>query len=389
LKSNQMFVKMVLPLMGYVIFAMFRLSIGVTIPEVMREYHVKEAVGGLVLSSLLGAMALMTLLGGHLSDRVGKKTAMAMGLTLMACGMLWGGFPTGYAGLLSSMFITGAGSGIFTAALFAYAGDMTTKSRGTLVGLTNSFYALGGLMGPWLSSILIASFNWHVPFYLMGAMALATSTSLWLNSRDERHLETVGEKVKIGYAELFRNVRRGRSLLLICGGMGAANFAFVAFTAWAPSYLMKTGGLTLPETGLSFGLYSLAGAVGATFFGAFSDRFTRRKSVMVSGILTSTLSLLYFSGLVSSKNLIGLSIALGFPAFAYWNLTISSAQDQVDEKFTGSVTGLIQGVGLITGMVAPALSGLLITNYGLSSALILSTTLPTILYVTVTSKVAG
>jgi hypothetical protein len=110
---------------------------------------------------------------------------------------------------------------------------------------------------------------------------------------------------------------------------------------------------------------------------------------MVSGILTSTLSLLYFSGLVSSKNLIGLSIALGFPAFAYWNLTISSAQDQVDEKFTGSVTGLIQGVGLITGMVAPALSGLLITNYGLSSALILSTTLPTILYVTVTSKVAG
>ncbi|MEM2902644.1 MAG: MFS transporter [Candidatus Bathyarchaeia archaeon] len=376
------------PLLGYLVFAMFRLSIGVIIPEVMREYQVEEAMGGLTLSSLLGAMALMTVLGGHVSDRVGKKKAMASGLTLMACGILLGGYPTGYVGLLSSMFVTGAGSGAFTAALFAFAGDIMPKSRGSLVGLTNSFYALGGLVGPWLSSILIASINWRFPFYLMGAMALATSTPLWINSRSERSLKTAGERVKVGYAELFRKIHRNRSILLVCGGMGVANFAFVAFTAWAPSYLMKIGGLSLPETGLSFGLYSLSGATGAAFFGAFSDRFTRRKSVMVSGILTSTLLLLYLSGLVRAWSLIGLSIALGFPAFAYWNLTISSAQDQVDEEFIGTVTGMIQGVGLITGMVAPALSGFLITRYGLSSALILSTTLPTIVYVAVTSKVA-
>lgn len=389
MKNPRTVVEMMPPLLGYLVLAMFRLSIGVIIPEVIREYRVNEAVGGLTLSSLLGAMALTTMLGGYTTDRVGKKTTMAMGLTLMACGMLLGGFPTGYMGLLSSMFMAGAGSGTFTAALFAFAGDIMPKSRGALVGLTNSFYAIGGLIGPWLSSILIASVNWHVPFYMMGAMALVTSTLLWLSSRSERSLKAGSERVKVAYAELPRNVHQERAMPLLCAGMGAANFAFVAFTAWAPSYMMKVGGLSLPETGFSFGLYSLAGAVGASFFGAFSDRFTRRRSVLASGILTSTFFLLYFSGLVRARNLIGLSLALGFPAFAYWNLTISSAQDRVDEKSIGSVTGMIQGVGLITGMVAPALSGLLIIHYGLPLALILSTTLPTIIYVAVTIKVAG
>jgi MFS family permease len=63
---------------------MFRFSIGMIIAEAMLEYNLIEAEGGGLLTSLLGATAIFIMLGGNLSDRIGKYIAMSIGFTISA-----------------------------------------------------------------------------------------------------------------------------------------------------------------------------------------------------------------------------------------------------------------------------------------------------------------
>lgn len=363
------------PLVGYLVWAMFRLSFGVIIPTVMSEYGLIEAEGGALFSSSLGAMGVVMLIGGYLSDRIGKRIMMAIGFTFLSVGILAGGYSRGYSSLLFLMFIIGIGAGIFSSALHAFAGDIMPTSRGSLVGLTNSFYALGGFIGPWASAIIIMRLGWRSSFHLMGVIALIISIILWFGSRKDYHRKK-DQEPKIAYRTLLKE----RSIILLCLCIISANFSFISFIVWAPSYLVKIAGLTLSDAGFSFGLYSLMGALGAVFFGFLSDKVGGRGSMMSSGIIASALPLLYFSAYVGPRNLIVLSGVIGFTAFTYWNLTISSAQNQVDVALIGSVTGLIQSVALITGVMAPIISGLMISNYGYNLALILSTTLPMLFY---------
>lgn len=365
------------PFVGYVIWAMFRFSIGIIIPEVMQEWHLNEAEGGAVLSSLLVAMAVSMIFSGHLSDRIGRNVIMSAGFTILSAGILLGGYCIGYVTLLIFVFIAGLGAGIFTVALYTYAGDVVPTSRNTLIGITNSLYALGGLMGSWALAILTMKFGWRSPFNLMGLLAAVVSILLW------RHLsfKQSGIEIRSKFMDKKWDFLNNSHVILLCASIGVANFAFVAFTAWAPTYLMRLHKFDLSEAGFALGLYSLMGVLGATFFGILADKISKSISILTSGSLSFVLALLYFSNYVGPTSLIVLSGIFGFTAFAFWNLAISAVQDCVDDKRMGSATGITQGIATISGSVAPTVSGFVITNYGFNLALVLSVALPQLIYV--------
>ncbi len=370
------------PLIGYLILAMFRLSVGVIIPEVIYEYSLTEAEGGMLLTSLLGAMALVIIVGGHLSDRIGRMITMSIGFTTMSFGILIGGYSVGYWALLISLFITGIGTGIFIVALYALMGEVMPASRGILVGFANGLFAIGGFLGPWISAILIMKLGWRSPFHLIGALAVALSFFLWFNSRSGFSRRATRKKSKEGFLILLKDTK----VILLCIAMGIGNFLFASYAAWAPSYLIRIGNLHLSETGFAFGLYSLTGALGAIFFGMLSDKIGRRGGILASGIPAFIFALLYFSGYIVSKTLIVLSGVLGFITYTFWNLMIAAVQDRVDSRLLGSATGLMLNVGMIAAVPAPMIAGFMITNYGYNLALILTVAIPQLLYTIVASK---
>lgn len=371
-----------IPLIGYLILAMFRLSVGVIIPELIYEFSLTEAEGGMLLTSLLGAMALVIIVGGHLSDRIGRMITMSIGFTTMSFGIIISGYSAGYWALLICLFITGIGMGIFIVALYALMGEVMPASRGVLVGFANGLFAIGGFLGPWISAILIMKLRWRSPFYFIGALAVALSFFLWFNSRSGFSQIGAKKKPKKGFLILLKDTR----VILLCIAMGIGNFAFASYAAWAPSYLLKIGNLHLSETGFAFGLYSLTGALGAFFFGMLSDRIGRKGGILASGIPAFIFALFYFSGHIVSKSLIVLSGVLGFITYAFWNLMIAALQDRVDSRLLGSATGIVLNAGMIGAVPAPIIAGLMITNYGFTLALILTVAIPQLLYTIAASK---
>lgn len=128
---------------------------GIIIPEVIYEFNITEVEGGMLLTSLLGGMAIIIIVGGYLSDKIGKMITMALSSTIMSFGIIFGSYSIGYRALLFSLFIIGIGSGIFIVALYALVGEVMPASRGILVGFANGLYAVGGFLGPLISAIII------------------------------------------------------------------------------------------------------------------------------------------------------------------------------------------------------------------------------------------
>jgi ACS family hexuronate transporter-like MFS transporter len=327
-------------------------------------------------------MAVSMAFSGQLSDRMGKNVAISSGFTILSVGIFLGGYSVGYATLLICLFIVGVGAGVFIVAIYAYAGDVMPSSRNTLIGITNSLYALGGLVGSWTLAILTMKFGWRSPFNLVGILALVVSVLLW---RFFGFKHSVNE-IKDRSVEKRWDFLNNRHVVFLCAGIAVANFAFVAFTAWAPTYLVRVWSFDLSEAGFAFGLYALSGVLGATFFGILADKISRTVSILTSGFLSFILGLLYFSGYLGSTSLIVLSGMFGFTSFAYWNLAISAVQDCVEDTHMGSATGITQGIATLSGAVAPTVSGFMITNCGFNSALILSIALPELIYVALAWK---
>ena len=373
---------MLVPFIGYFVLAMFRLSIGIIIPEVMSEFKITETFGGALLSSFLCAIAIMVIYGGRISDRFGKKITISIGSTIASFGIILGSYSNGYWILVISFFIAGTGAGIFIAGLYGFVGETIPSMRGTLLGFTISSFAIGGFIGPFVSAIFILKFGWRSPFQFIGILILLLSIFSWLNVKGEFRKSLFNKEPKTRALIFLKDTR----IIYLCLAFGFANFAFAAFAAWAPSYLISIGNLNLSEAGFSFGLFSLIGAIGATFFGIISDKFGRKSSLMASGIFASILSLLYFSGHVSSIILIIFTGAIGFASYPPANLIISATQDLVDNHSIGSATGFTFSIGMIGGAFAPTISGFLISNYGFNFALILSVAIFYFIYTIIVSK---
>ena len=362
-------------LVAYVCTSMFRMSISVVLPEMAREFNLIEAQSGAFFSSLFLGTAMTMAIAGYVSDRLGRGITSTVGLSLISLGLLLAGYSNSYSMSLSSFFIGGLGLGIFVSSLYAAMGEILPRSRGFLTGLTNGFYAFGAFLGPWLSGNIANSYGWRMPFYILGLAGFPIALGLWFF----RSKILLGGKrnsaqglTKASYVKMLKT----RNVLVVSIALSVANIGFGSFAAWTPTFLSSVDGLDITQTGLAFGVWALAGGVGAIALGWLSDRLSRKVAIIGSGILAAILAYFYFISVNSFLIVIGLSAALGFVSFAYWSLFISLAQDSVDPAAIGSVTGLVQNISMTAEIVAPMMAATLIMTIGIVWAMIASVSIP-------------
>ncbi len=361
--------------LAYVCAAMFRMSIGVVLPEMAKEFNLVEAQSGAFFSSLFLGTAMTMAIAGYISDRLGRGVTCGVGLLLVSMGLLSAGYSSSYLMSLGSFYLSGLGLGVFVSSLYAAMGEVLPKSRGFMVGLTNSFYALGAFLGPWLSGNVARYYGWRIPFYMLGFVGIPIALRLWF-FKPRSFSETVKvrevENPKISYLRMLKT----RNVIVVSMALFVANFGFGSFASWTPTFLSSIDGLNIAESGLAFGVWALTGGIGTIALGWLSDRLGRRIVILTSGIFAAIIAYFYFISVYSFLIVIGLSATLGFTAFAFWSLFISLAQDSVDPAAIGSVTGLVQNVSIIAEIIAPLIAATLIMKIGIVWAMIISVCVP-------------
>jgi MFS family permease len=111
--------------------------------------------GFLVSGSTVGSIA-GNLLGGFLSDRIGRKKVLIFGFVIGAFALFNLGIFTGFYSLLILMLLKGIFWGILYGVTPAYIADAVPDSvRGKAIGTYRTFMDLGGLVGPILMTTIV------------------------------------------------------------------------------------------------------------------------------------------------------------------------------------------------------------------------------------------
>lgn len=150
-------------------------GIGLVIP-VMPQYLETFGVAGQALGFIIASFALgqflFSPLAGDLSDKLGRKKLIIVGLVIFSASQLWFGLATYEWMLYAARFISGIGGAFLIPATMAFVADITTlEERGKGMGFLGASMSLGFMIGPALGGFL-ASVSLSFPFYMASLAAL-------------------------------------------------------------------------------------------------------------------------------------------------------------------------------------------------------------------------
>ena len=153
------------------------LSVGIIIPNI--AYQAADLDASPVQISLLFTIySLMQLvfapLGGGLSDRVGRKPVLLVGLIGSGLGLILFGLSSRLWVLYAARAISGLMSSAVLPTAMAYVADVTDeKGRGRGMGLMGAAMGLGFIFGPGIGGAL-SRFGHGFPFLVAGGVNLVT-----------------------------------------------------------------------------------------------------------------------------------------------------------------------------------------------------------------------
>src|SRR5579884_102222 len=146
------------------------------IPDFIRNFHISYSISSWLLSAYIIAAAVMTPIGGKLSDIYGKKKILLIIMAIYAVGILAGRFATSIEFMIAARAAQGVGMAMFPIA-FGIIREVVPQKKfalaQTIFGSTFPGGAIVGLVG---GAAIIQNFGWKATFLAILPVAIA----LWL-----------------------------------------------------------------------------------------------------------------------------------------------------------------------------------------------------------------
>lgn len=324
------------------------------------------------LVSLRSAMGLLAPAFGMLADRQGYRRVLRGSLLTGAVGM-WviGASQTIWLAMLG-MVLLGLSLAGFTPTLQAYLSSrLPYAQRARGMGMLEYSWALTGIIGLSLMGQLIAWTNWRVPFFLLGiGLAVMSVVFRSLPAADRPVRQQVRQPVRRdgwstpirAFFQLGSNSVSTYATIAV-GALcmfSAVQFMIVHGAWYADQYAL--GARELGLVALLFGIFDLVASVSVS---VFTDRFGKRRSVLVgaAGALLGYLIIPWLNvGILPA--VLSTAFARGFFEFAIVaNLPLLS--EQVPHRRAHIMTlsaAIALGASTVATFVAPAIY----TNLGIT-----------------------
>ncbi len=335
-----------------------RVSPGVMVDELMRDF----AVGGAILGNLSAfyfyTYASLQVVVGVLMDRVGPRRLMAAAAALCATGSVVFALSEFVELAYVGRAIVGAG------AAFGWVGVLTLAARwfpakrfALLTGMGQVMGMVGAMIGQAPLAALIAASGWRSAMLVVSAFGVMLALGLWLLVRDG--IPAPGTRPARS-AHLLAGLRvvlaNPQTWLLALFGL-ACTGPMLAFTGlWGVPYMTTVYGLERTAAAATMSVMYVGWMIGAPAIGWLSDHLGRRRPIMIGGMALAALTLLLILyAPPQSLLLLGVLFVLNGIGSSAMVLSFATAREHNPPEATGAVLGVINtGGGRERGAVPAA-----------------------------------
>ncbi|MFN3740730.1 MAG: MFS transporter [Thermodesulfovibrionales bacterium] len=330
-----------------------------------------EATGIAVgISTVTGI--LFKLPSGALSDIIGRKGTMFIGLIFFAFTPFTYLFIKDYTLLVIIRFIHGFATAVYGPVSMAVVIDIAGGKKGEKLSWFSSITIIGNLIGAPAGGFLLYRLSGGTPTFLdFHTVYIVSGITGLLSLLIALKLLTQEEKIerdknfKEAYQRFFSGIREviGDKGVLITSNMeGLQNLAVGALEAFLPLYAVKIAGLNEFQAGLLWGIQVLVTILSKPVMGRVSDRYGR-KPLISAGMLLCALS---FASIPLMRDFYLLMLAAIVFGTGEAFVTSSSAAliaDICKEKNYGTAMGTFGTIFDIGHASGPILAGFLIARF--------------------------
>ena len=295
-----------------IVYAINWLNVGAIFVLMSPDLGVGVAGLGTLTSAFYLGIGLMQVPGGLLAARYGPKRVVVLGIFLSSFAALGTSVLSDVSEIAALRFLVGTGMAfVFAPGVVLVARLFRGGKSGIGVGLFNSAYDLGGLLGLFGWVVIATAVGWRPSLALGGGLGVLTGILVLLYV--PRDVDRADFVLRRG---VLLSIVKDRQLVLL--GLGTLGFGVsnLIISVFMIEYLVNTLALTAPVAGLIASMVLVVPIFTAVWGGRIYDRTARPRRLMM-------------------LSLVGGSVALAFSAFPSWYAALACAV----------LGGVVSGIG--------------------------------------------
>ncbi|NPD65245.1 MFS transporter [Lichenicola cladoniae] len=353
-------------------------------PSVVEEFHLTPATMGLYSGLLTAAVGVSGIVFSPLLAGGGRGWArkyrhlpivLCYGIFSVLTGI--GALTTTIAAIFAFQLIKNLASGIGEVAeVTAIAEWWPLERRGFAQGLHHTAFPWGSLIGGLAISAVLGIFgstHWRYIFLILPFFLLPVFFFYWRFSTKDNYAGFVedtrarGETPPLAEDEqthrappgAFWRTVRNPNVLVVSIASGFGNFSLYGLGFWLPAYLAFIVHYPLAKVAAYSVLFTITGGIGQIVWGAISDRFGRKLSLVLMFLwLTVAFSLFRFVG-VGLGTMIAIQLFAGMATNGIYPVLYAMGSDSCERGTIAIANGLNIG-GVILGGLGTVVVGVLI-----------------------------
>ena len=308
---------------------------------------------GMMITIFAIAQLVASPVAGALSDKIGRKKLIAIGMIIFSFSELLFGLAQAKTGFYISRALGGVAAAMLMPSVTAYVADMTTiAERPKAMGLVSAAISGGFIIGPGVGGF-IAHFGIRVPFYVAAILAfLGFILTITILKEPERTIESHQEIEKVSFLDILKNPLFGSLFIIIL----ISSFGLQAFESIYSIMASINFGFSMSEIAL---VITVSGIL-ALFFQLFLfDAIVNKIGELGLIQLTFFASAIFIAVIAFTKSnlVVALSTFVVFLAFDLFRPAVTTYLSKHAGNRQGAINGLNSAFTSFGNILGPMAAG--------------------------------
>jgi sugar phosphate permease len=325
-----------------------QIGISAITPDLQAHYGLSIGQIGILLGATNAGMTLTLLAWGMISDRIGERLAIVIGLTGSALALAVAANVNEFAALVAALVATGAfGASVNSASGRAVMHWFAADERGLALGIRQAAIPIGGFAGAVALPALVAVGGIHAAFAALAVNALVWAVLAGVVLR-ERHVD---EDIAQQFVSPLRDLR----MWLLCSASAFVLAGQLAIMGFVVLFLHDARGFSTAHAALVLAVVQIGGVVVRIVVGRRSDRERRRVPLFIRLAVSLAIALATAAALVHGPIavLVPVLIAAGILGMSWNGLSFTAAAEIAGRARAGAAVGFQQTVLAVGSAVTP------------------------------------